>query len=213
LTTLLLVRHGQTLWNNELRYQGQMDTDLSELGRVQAARVAECLRDEPLAAIYTSDLRRSAHTADIVAGALGMSANAVPGLREASYGVWEGLTYAEVRARYPELVAERRRDPFGFTPPGGESLGATYDRVLAALRTLADRHPRESVLIVTHGGPLRILVVGLLCIPPNRMSRLRIDNCGLTVFESFPRSPMLALMNATWHLKGLAAPADPALGN
>lgn len=213
MTTLLLVRHGQTVWNSQLRYQGHIDTELSQLGLAQAERIAGRLRDERIAAIYTSDLRRCLETAEIIAAPHGLKPVPLPGLREAHYGEWQGLTYADVRARYPELVAARRRDVVGFVPPGGESLGATYERVVAAVQQLAGRHPDAAVVVVTHGGPLRMLVGALLGVPPGNSLRLRIDNGSLTICESYPRSPVVAVANETCHLRGLAAPDDPALGN
>jgi alpha-ribazole phosphatase len=110
------------------------------------------------------------------------------------------------------LVAKRHEDAVGFIPPAGESLGQTHARVLRFLEGVAAEHPRDTVLIVTHGGPLRMVVAGLLGMPLAAAFRLRMDNCGLTVCESFPRSPTVATVNDTCHLRGLAS-ADPALGN
>ena len=213
MTTLLLVRHGQTAWNHELRYQGQIDTALNHLGRAQAVRLAERLRGENIAAVYSSDLARSAETARIVASPHGLTPVLLPELREADYGEWQGLSYAEVHARYPDLVQARRTDVAGFAPPQGESLGQTHERARAAIENVAARHPRETVLVVTHGGPLRMLIAGILGMPANRAFALRLDNCGLTICESFPKSPTIATLNETCHLRGLAVPADPALGN
>ncbi len=213
MTTLLLTRHGQTEWNNDLRYQGQEDTELSPLGRAQAECLAEHLRGEKIAAVYSSDLSRCRQTAAIVAAPHGLPPICLVDLREANYGEWQGLTYAEVRARYPELVLARRRDPLGFVPPRGESLGAMHERVRRAVVSIAERHPSETVLIVTHGGPLRMLVVGLLGMPAENFPRLRLDNCGLTICKSFPKSPVIVTLNEISHLRGLSLPADPALGN
>ncbi len=213
MTTLLLVRHGQTLWNSELRYQGQLDTELSPFGLAQATCLAARLRDEPIAAVYTSDLRRCLSTAETLAAPHCLPPVLLPALREAHYGDWQGLTYAEVRARFPEMVAARRHDAIGFTPPAGESLGATHARVLAAINAVAAKHPAATVLVVTHGGPLRMLVAGLLGVSPSHIFRLRVDNCGLTVCEAFPKSPVFVSVNDICHLRGLGPPADPALGN
>lgn len=212
MTLLLLARHAQTAWNSELRYQGQLDTELNDLGYEQASRLAERLEGEAIEAIYSSDLRRCLETAKATAERKGLDVIATPALREAHYGAWQGMTYAEVRARYPELVAARHRDGVAFIPPDGESLGQAHARALAFLHAVAAEHPRAPVLVVTHGGPLRMLVAGLLGAPLGSAFHLRIDNCGLTVCESFPRSPTFATLNDTCHLRGLAS-ADPALGN
>lgn len=212
MTLLLLARHGQTVWNSELRYQGQLDTPLSPLGVQQAERLAARLEDWKIAAVFSSDLRRCLDTAHAVTRRRDVPVITTPALREASYGEWQGLTYREVRDRYPHLVAQRQADPVSFAPPQGESLGQVHARVSAFLQQVADEHPREAVLVVTHGGPLRMLVASLLGMPLAAAFRLRMDNCGLSVCESFPRSPSLATVNDTCHLRGLAS-ADPALGN
>jgi broad specificity phosphatase PhoE len=208
-----MLRHAQTEWNRALRYQGHIDVELSPFGRSQARLLTEVMSQEPLVAIYTSDLSRSRETAEIIAAPHGLVPVLMPELREASYGEWEGLTYAEVRSRYAELVKLRRQDPLGFTPPGGESLGETARRIMAAARRVAECHASGKVAVVTHGGPLRVLVATLLEIPPRNTFRLRLDNCGITVVESFPRAPMLTLLNETRHLRALAPSLDPALGN
>lgn len=212
LTTLLLTRHGQTIWNSELRYQGQTDTELSDLGREQAARLAERFGQEKISAIYSSDLKRCVDTAAVLAAELGLRVSLTASLREAGYGRWEGMTYAEVRASYPDLVGQRRADVVTFIPPGGESLGQTHARVLDFLHSVAEAHPAEAVLVVTHGGPLRMFVAGVLGMPLAGALRLRVDNCSLTVCEGFPRAPTIRTLNDTCHLRGLAG-AEPALGN
>jgi broad specificity phosphatase PhoE len=148
-TTIVMVRHGETDWNRERRFQGHADTLLNEAGRAQAAELAETLADEGLAAVYTSPLRRAAETAEIVAARLGLDLHPLEALREIHVGEWQGLTIDEVKERHPGLEDGRS----GW--PGGETYEALSARVLPALVALAADHPGERVLAVTHAGPVR----------------------------------------------------------
>jgi probable phosphoglycerate mutase len=138
-TTLLLVRHGETDWNAVGRLQGHTDRPLSDFGRRQAEQLAEELEDEPLDAIYASDLARARETAEIAGERLGLPVLLDPDLREKDWGTWEGLTSVE-------------RDRVEFV---GESTEAHQERILGALRRIAERHPGGRVLVVTHGGSMR----------------------------------------------------------
>ncbi|WP_291012531.1 histidine phosphatase family protein, partial [Hydrogenophaga sp.] len=131
--------------------------DLNEHGRWQAARLAQALRDEPIAACYASDLSRARSTAQAVADVVGETVATHAGLRERSFGQFEGQTWVQLEAAWPvETQAWRKRVP-DFAPPGGESLLQLQARVVATVSELAARHPGEQVLIVAHGGVLDIL--------------------------------------------------------
>ena len=145
-TTLLLVRHGQTDWNRDGRFQGHADTPLNETGRGQARALAEALATERVDAVYSSDLQRARHTAAAVADAAGLDVVTLPELREKHFGTWEGLTHAEIAERFPEAP----RGSWG----DGETSEEMASRVLGALRQIAARHDGETVLVVSHGGPL-----------------------------------------------------------
>lgn len=138
-TTLLLVRHGETDWNAEGRLQGHTDTPLNDHGRRQAARLADELAGETLDAVYASDLARARETAAIVGERLGLAVILDPDLREKNWGTWEGLTGPE-------------RDTVEFA---GESTEAHRERIVSALRRIASSHPDGRVLVVTHGGSMR----------------------------------------------------------
>ncbi len=146
MTTLLLVRHGETDWNRERRWQGWADPPLNETGREQARALAEELRGAPFDAVYASDLRRAAETAEVLAGPHDVPVVLDAGLREIDVGSWSGLTHAEIAERFPD--GER---------PDGESREQHVERVLAAVERIARAHPGERVLVVTHGGTLRAL--------------------------------------------------------
>ena len=156
-TRILAVRHGETAWNRDTRIQGHTDIDLNEHGRWQAGRLAQALREEPIAAFYASDLARARDTAQAVARLHGGVVQTHTGLRERCFGRFEGRTWAELEAQHPvEATAWRQRVP-DFAPPGGESLLQLQARVVAAVTELAARHPGEQVLVVAHGGVLDIL--------------------------------------------------------
>jgi broad specificity phosphatase PhoE len=155
-TTLLIARHGETDWNRERRFQGHADPPLNELGRHQAGLLAEKLADVPLAAVYSSDLRRAAQTAAIVAAARGLRAEAQPDLREIDVGEWSGLTFGEIEQRYPEGVRRHRAGGDGWER--GEQHGVMQERVVSAVRRIAAEHPGEQVLLVIHGGTMRALL-------------------------------------------------------
>jgi len=156
-TRILAVRHGETAWNRDTRIQGHTDIALNDHGRWQARQLASALREEPIAAIYASDLSRAFETAHTVARLHDRPVQTHTGLRERGFGRFEGHTWAELEARFPdETLAWRKRVP-DFAPAGGESLLQLQARVVATVTELASRHPGEQVLMVAHGGVLDIL--------------------------------------------------------
>jgi probable phosphoglycerate mutase len=152
-TTILLARHGETDWNRENRFQGHADPPLNETGRAQAAQLATALAAEPLAAVYSSPLRRAFETAQILAAPHGLVPVPVDALREVDVGSWEGLTRAEIEERFPEQFARWRGYEAGWED--GESYEEMSRRVIAGLLELATAHEGERILAVSHGGPVR----------------------------------------------------------
>lgn len=157
MTRIILIRHGETDWNAENRYQGQMDPSLNERGIAQARGLAEGLRGLGIQVLYSSPLRRALQTAQIIAQALGIPLHTDPRLKEIRQGEWEGLLRSEIAARYPELFRRWLAEPWVATPPGGESLAQVRDRVLAAVAEIASRHQGERVGVVTHLIPIYII--------------------------------------------------------
>lgn len=156
-TRIIAVRHGETAWNVDTRIQGHLDIPLNDRGLWQAQQLARALADEPVAAIYTSDLQRAQATAQAVANATGAPLVPEPDLRERSFGALQGRTFAEIETELPEQALRwRKRDPH-FAPEGGESLTALRERIAATVHRLAARHPSELVVLVAHGGVLDVL--------------------------------------------------------
>ena len=153
MTTILLARHGETDWNRENRFQGHADPPLNETGRAQAADLAAALANEPLAAVYSSPLRRAFETAQIVGAPHGLEPVPVDALREVDVGSWQGLTRGEIEERFPEQFARWLDYEQGWDD--GESYDEMGQRVLAALLELAATHEGERILAVSHGGPVR----------------------------------------------------------
>ena len=153
MTTILLARHGETDWNREWRFQGHADPPLNQTGRAQAAELSAALANEELAAVYSSPLRRALETAELIATAHGLEPVASEALREVDVGSWQGLTRAEVEARFPEQYARWLGHGQGWED--GETYEQMGERVIDALLRLAEAHDGERILVVTHGGPIR----------------------------------------------------------
>lgn len=151
MTEILLVRHGETDWNVEQRVQGHTDRPLTDTGVAQARALAEELKGERLDAVYASDLARARDTARAIAEHHGLPVQELPGLREKHFGTWEGLHNTEIHARFPDAVNGHWGD--------GETADELSVRVLAAVREIAERHPDGRALVVTHGGPLRAVLL------------------------------------------------------
>lgn len=157
MTRILAIRHGETTWNVDSRIQGQLDIGLNDLGRRQAERAALHLADEGLDAIYSSDLKRAHDTAQALARRSGAALRTDAGLRERCFGVFEGRTFAQIDAQWPELALRwKRREP-DFGAPGGETLVEFYARCVAAASRLAAAHAGQTIALVTHGGVLDCL--------------------------------------------------------
>ena len=174
MTELLLIRHGETDWNRERRFQGHADPPLNEAGREQARELAGLLAGEQSEAVYSSDLRRARETAEILAARLDAEVVALRELREIDVGSWQGLTWPEIEERHPDGAERWHRDGHGWE--SGETYEALGERIVAALRSIAARHPGQRVLVVGHGGTVRA-------------TRAFVE--GVSVVESRGRSPAI----------------------
>jgi broad specificity phosphatase PhoE len=163
--SLVLWRHGQTRFNAERRFQGQLDVPLNEQGLKQAASAARYLAALRPAAIFSSDLQRASATADALARLTGLSVKLEPGLRERSGGEWEGLSDTELREHYADYRTWTSA-PASWSPPGGETGTEVADRAEAALLRIAEGTPGGAVtVVVSHGGCLGMATGRLLGIP------------------------------------------------
>jgi alpha-ribazole phosphatase len=200
-----LVRHGLTDWNTQQRFCGHSDVPLSAQGRAQARWLAQRLQEEKISTIYTSDLARARETTEIIASrrtqAVAVKVSAA--WREMDFGAWEGLTYAEIADQFKDRL-DFFADPEQYSPPNGESLAHLLHRVQAELAVIAcsDNLPVEGdVVIVSHGGPLRLLLCSVLGMPLEHQWQLRLDPGSLSAIDLLPvQEPLvpqaiLALLN------------------
>ncbi len=154
-TRIIAVRHGETAWNVDARIQGQLDIGLNDHGHWQARQVGRALAEEPVAAVYASDLQRAWHTAERIAEAASAALHPEPALRERRFGMFEGRTFQEIEQAWPEQAQHwRKRVPHWAPPEGGESLQVVRERVENAVHRIAARHPGELIVLVAHGGVL-----------------------------------------------------------
>ena len=161
-TRLFLVRHGATQLSAEDRFAGSTDVELSEEGIFQAERLAARLADDSITAVYSSPLKRTLHTAKILAQPHGLTPIIRDGLREIDHGHWEGMTRAEVESQFAEEYAAWEEDPFTFAPQGGENGVSIIARALPIIREIVVQHHGENVLIVSHKATLRLLISSVL---------------------------------------------------
>jgi probable phosphoglycerate mutase len=202
-TRILLVRHGETDWNAAGRIQGHSDTPLNAAGRLQARRAAQRLAREPIRALYSSDLARAFETATIIGVPLGLTVVASPQLRERRYGEWEGLTAAEIQAHYPEQFAIWRARSTDFAPPQGETRNEILTRALAELQTIARRHVREMVVVVSHGGLCYVLINHILGSVDGDRREFTIGNASIHTLDVTGDQWSVISMNETAHLLGI----------
>ena len=202
-TRILLVRHGETDWNATGRIQGHSDTPLNAAGHEQARRVARRLAREPVRALYSSDLARAFQTATAIGQTLGLPVVTSLRLRERQYGVWEGLTAAEIQARFPEQFAEWRARSTDFAPPQGETRSQLLTRALAELQAIARRHAREVVVVVTHGGFCYVLINHILGSVDGERRELTFGNASIHTLEVIAERWSVISVNETAHLQGV----------
>jgi ribonuclease H / adenosylcobalamin/alpha-ribazole phosphatase len=201
-TITVLLRHGQTPMSVQRRYVGRSDVPLTDLGVRQAVAAAKRLASAGLDVIVTSPLRRAVQTAEEVAAATGAPVVADEGFRETDFGAWEGLTFAEVRERWPAEMTAWLADP-AVAPPGGESFTEVSERVTAALDRVLAARDRRAVLIVSHVTPIKMLVAKTLLAPPAALFRMHLDVAALSEIDWYADgTAVLRSFNDTGHLAG-----------
>jgi broad specificity phosphatase PhoE len=203
---LILVRHGQSTWNQEHRIQGQLDPPLSAEGRRQAALVGARLNGRKFAGFYASDLLRAFETAEVIGKKLGHAPEPVEALREVYLGEWEGLTTEEISKRFPEAWSCWVEQPDWDCVPGGEGAAAFDMRVDSAIDTMLERHAHSDVLIVTHGGVIQVALHRIVGRPPQGLFPFKIQNASISVIEKRDGRMVIGGVNDVGHL-------EPALVN
>jgi len=200
-TVTLLLRHGETPMSVQKRYAGLSDVPLTETGVYQAAAAAKRLASAGIGAIVSSPLRRAVRTAEEVAAVTGVPMVTDEGFRETDFGAWDGLTFAEVRARWPAEMASWLASP-AVAPPGGESFAEVSMRVTEALQRVLTSQARQNVLIVSHVTPIKTLVAAALLAPPTALYRMHLDVAALCEIDWYPDGlAVLRSFNDTAHLQ------------
>ena len=202
-TRLILIRHGETQANREMRYIGSRDDALTERGQEQAQLLAEALSTLPISAIYSSPLQRASYTAQPIANRLHLEVQISEALRESDFGQWEGLSREEVLARSSQDAAHLHawEQDTSIAPPAGESLEAMHRRVQEFAIQLTRQHPDQTVVLVSHVGPVKALLCAALGAPVITSLRIFLDLATISVVDWYETRPsQVRLVNSHAHL-------------
>ncbi|MDK2820513.1 MAG: hypothetical protein PWP31_478 [Clostridia bacterium] len=210
-TRVYLVRHGETEWNNTGRYQGHSDVMLSSKGKLQANLLKKRFDNINLDCVFTSDLKRATETASIISKSHGINVETLKDLREINFGAWEGLTYKEITTRYPKEWDEWRQDPGNVVIPGGESFNQVKERVLNSFNKIIEQEKGRDLLIVGHGGCLRVLICSVLGLDLNGVWRFSLDNTGVSIIDCYNEDKILVLLNDSHHLEEIGEPNESGI--
>ncbi len=205
MTTLYLVRHGESTWNEVGRIQGKQDPPLSDLGRRQARALAGGLRHEQLDAIYSSSQQRARSTAEIVAGVHGLPVTIVEDLTEIDHGHWEGLTQLEVEQQFAASFQTWLQRPSQTQMPGGEHCLSLQQRVLDAWQHILVEEKGHHVLIVSHDIPIKVMIADVLGLELDRIGQFAVANAAISVVQAIDGRLQLRHLNQTCHLDSITA--------
>lgn len=200
-TTLYLIRHGSTEGSEVKRYKGSIDVPLSEKGIEQMEQVARHLNRSynSLKAVYCSPLTRALKSAEIISESYGLKPIVIPDLRERSFGIWEGMSFSEIREEYPEEFERWSENPLIYSPTGGESTLEVRDRVVNALNNILSNHNEETMAIVAHGGVNRVILCHILGIPLENIFRIEQDYGAVNIIEFHDKYPVVKLINGVFY--------------
>lgn len=201
---LIIVRHGETEYNTQNRYCGIIDPSLDFVGKLNASKVAESLRLFKIDKIYSSSLKRAAETANFIAQATDYNSNfieKVSDLNETNFGIFEGLTYEEIMDKYPKPYSNWINDQFNISPPEGESIHALQARSLRAFKNIVNENIGKTVVVVTHGGPIKLFLLELLKKEQNDFWSIEHARCAYSVVDYTDlKNPVLEVYNIKDHL-------------
>jgi broad specificity phosphatase PhoE len=202
MTRIILIRHGQTEWNRQDLIRGQVDVPLDDTGLAQAAATAARIAAEwQPAALYSSPLRRAVQTAQLIADRLGLEVRTVSGFNDMNFGQWQGLSYSEVRQRWPEVSQAWLTAPQTVTFPNGESLGRVRQRGVSALQQVIEQHPNQDAVIVGHTVLNRVLLCAVLGLDDSHHWRIGQDTCAVNTIEWREGVFFVGSINDTCHLR------------
>ena len=202
MTAVYLIRHPQTTWNAESRYQGRLDAPLSPQGRRQARLLAAALKHQRFDVMYTSPLQRARALASEIAQASGSPLLVDERLTEIAMGPWEGLYREEIEESYPELYSRWYSDPEGVTFPGAESLSQVMSRACSSIADIFSAHPTGHVGVVSHSAVIRVLVIAALGLGLHSFHALHMSNAGITTLCGTEAPGSLLTLNSLDSLYG-----------
>ncbi len=203
MTRLLIIRHGQTEWNRVERFRGLTDLELNDTGVKQAEAAAARLREWTVAAIYASPLKRAMHTAEIIAKPSKLRVHPLEDIIDMNFGKWHGLSLDEARQQYPELYALWEIQPHKVQFPEGENLPQVQARAMAAVKSLMDNHPSDTIALVSHRVICKLLVLGLLGLDSSHFWQIEQNVAAINHFVIRNGLPIAITINEICHLKGL----------
>ena len=199
---IFIVRHGQTSGNRARKYFGITDIELNEEGIIQAGLISKRLKRENICRIYSSNLKRAFKTAEIIAKPHKINVESKKDLMEINFGDWEGLSFQEIQKSYPHEFSKWQNNIMDFTIPHGESVLELKKRVEPAFSEILNSAVENNVVIVTHGGPIRVILSKILS--PNALEttfwKIKQDNAALNIIENIDNTQVISLVNDTSHL-------------
>lgn len=181
--SIYLVRHGETDWNREGIYQGQVDTTLNQKGKCEAERLGVALKDIKFSRIYSSDLLRARETAEIINKYLNIPIFYRAELREMNFGRWTGISIFDMEKVDPELFRKWQDNPWDVSPPGGETFKELTERVIKIIDEIFSIHRDENILVVSHAGPIKAIILYLLGANSKAYWNIRISHNTIVLLE------------------------------
>jgi alpha-ribazole phosphatase/probable phosphoglycerate mutase len=214
MTRVYLLRHGKTVGGHERRYKGRLDVPLSDEGVRQIEKAAAFIQrhtgrtsappglqngrgseNSAVEIVYCSKLLRAIKSAETLSRPLGLVPVSIERLGERDFGRWEGMTFDEIGAAYPGEFDAWAKDPLRFSPVGGESTQAVFDRVMPVFTELVEKHKDRTLAVVAHGGVNRVILCGVLGIPLENVFRIEQDFAAVNVIEFYEDYPVIRLLN------------------
>jgi HAD superfamily hydrolase (TIGR01509 family) len=195
---LYIVRHGETIWNIDSKFQGWTDNPLTAKGEEQASEIAELLRPVRFDAVYSSTLQRAIRTAEIIVQGRALEISQVHNFREMGLGVLEGMREPEIREQFPHVLEQWRREPADYVVPEGESLRQVQERCWPELEKILDRHNGQTVLLVAHHTVNKCLIGKVLHLPLAHFRNLRQPPCAVSVLEFLGERRLVHAVNVNW---------------
>ena len=200
-TTIVLVRHGETAWNREKIFRGVYDISLNENGRAQAGHLAKALAWRDIDVAYSSPLSRATETAQLVLAPHGIEAAVREDLRDFNYGRWTGLKDEAVARKWPQEHTLWTAAPHEIRPPGGDTLQEVFDRAVACVEEIAQKHAGQTVALFAHRVVNKLLILGMLTLGLEHFPFVRQDNCCVNEFEWAAKGYTVISLNDTSHIR------------